>query len=111
MRLGLFNTRTDPPSHEKTTRPIYGGVVEYRTFTNLMRHATADHGVLCLNQTCTSYDVTDSISWTRAPATLPPFSVCRKRYWALEKQGRPPAREKEGSTLAVSVVGARGVRA
>eukprot|EP00966_Prymnesium_polylepis_P028386 656935-Prymnesium_polylepis.2 len=73
-----------------------------------MRHTTADYGILCLNQTCTSYDVSESITWTRAPATLQPLSVCRKRYWTLEKKGRP--RETEGSTLAVSVVGARGVR-
>jgi hypothetical protein len=103
----VFLTREPILQAMKKAHEAYGGVVDYRTFTNLMRHATADHGVLCLNQTCTSYDVTESISWTRAPATLPPFTVCRKRYWALEKQGRPQ-REKEGSTLAVSVVGARG---
>jgi|EP00966_Prymnesium_polylepis_P336672 hypothetical protein len=106
----VFLTREPILQAMKKSHEAYGGVVDYKTYTNLMRHATADYGILCLNQTCTSYDVTESITWTRAPASLPPFTVCRKSYWTLEKKGRPREKE-EGSTLAVSVVGARGARA
>ena len=83
----------------------YFGMLDLRTFTKVFQSATANYGVLCLDQTSISNHMTDCVRWTRAPSSLPPFVVCRRVYFELERRREQDKREP--SQLEVSVIAPR----